>query len=134
MVALLVRHKHVFRHHCKHVKQLGPADEGTKENQSYVHFNHYHNFPRALVYTLTQKWRWIRMPECPCRRCVASTLTPRRKLLIATLLSATVWNSANISYLGSILCCNCGAAIDGTTAAGALCSDCLRLNVDASFG
>ncbi|KAJ5932950.1 60S ribosomal export protein NMD3 [Penicillium verrucosum] len=38
------------------------------------------------------------------------------------------------SGAATILCCNCGAAIDGTTAAEALCSDCLRLDVDASAG
>lgn len=34
----------------------------------------------------------------------------------------------------SILCCNCGAPIDGTTAAGALCYDCVKLTVDISKG
>ncbi|PLB55194.1 NMD protein affecting ribosome stability and mRNA decay [Aspergillus steynii IBT 23096] len=34
----------------------------------------------------------------------------------------------------TILCCNCGAPIDGTTSAGALCQDCLKLNVDVSQG
>jgi len=34
----------------------------------------------------------------------------------------------------TILCCNCGAPIDGTRAAGALCIDCLRLSYDASEG
>jgi nonsense-mediated mRNA decay protein 3 len=34
----------------------------------------------------------------------------------------------------SILCCNCGAAIDGTTSAGALCFDCIKLTVDVSQG
>lgn len=34
----------------------------------------------------------------------------------------------------TILCCNCGAPIDGTVAAGALCFDCVRLTVDASEG
>ncbi len=33
-----------------------------------------------------------------------------------------------------ILCCNCGAPIDGTSAAGALCSDCVKLTVDISQG
>lgn len=32
----------------------------------------------------------------------------------------------------TILCCNCGAAIDGTTSAGALCYDCVKLTVDVS--
>ncbi|KAI9756040.1 MAG: ribosome-binding protein [Chaenotheca gracillima] len=34
----------------------------------------------------------------------------------------------------TILCCNCGAPIDGTSAAGALCSDCIKLTVDISQG
>lgn len=34
----------------------------------------------------------------------------------------------------SILCCNCGVPIDGTSATGALCYDCLRLTVDISQG
>jgi nonsense-mediated mRNA decay protein 3 len=34
----------------------------------------------------------------------------------------------------TILCCNCGAPIDGTTAAGALCYDCVKLTVDISKG
>lgn len=34
----------------------------------------------------------------------------------------------------TILCYNCGAAIDGTQAAGALCSDCLKLTVDITQG
>ena len=34
----------------------------------------------------------------------------------------------------SILCCNCGAPIDGTAAAGALCSDCVKLTVDITEG
>lgn len=33
-----------------------------------------------------------------------------------------------------ILCCNCGAPIDGTRAAGALCDDCVKLTVDISQG
>ena len=36
--------------------------------------------------------------------------------------------------LYSILCCNCGAPIDGTSSAGALCSDCIKLTVDISQG
>lgn len=38
------------------------------------------------------------------------------------------------SLLSRILCCNCGAPIDGTTAAGALCYDCIKLTVDISQG
>lgn len=34
----------------------------------------------------------------------------------------------------TILCCNCGAPIDGTTAANALCYDCVKLTVDISQG
>lgn len=34
----------------------------------------------------------------------------------------------------TILCCNCGAPIDGTSAAGALCYDCVKLTVDISEG
>ena len=33
-----------------------------------------------------------------------------------------------------ILCCNCGAPIDGTNATGALCPDCVKLTVDISAG
>lgn len=34
----------------------------------------------------------------------------------------------------SILCCNCGAPIDGTSSAGALCYDCIKSTVDISQG
>lgn len=34
----------------------------------------------------------------------------------------------------TILCCNCGAPIDGTTSAGAMCYDCIKLTVDVSEG
>ncbi|EKG10785.1 NMD3 domain-containing protein [Macrophomina phaseolina MS6] len=34
----------------------------------------------------------------------------------------------------TILCCNCGAPIDGTSSAGALCYDCIKLTVDISEG
>ena len=34
----------------------------------------------------------------------------------------------------TILCCNCGAPIDGTASAGALCNDCIKLTVDISQG
>ena len=39
-----------------------------------------------------------------------------------------------IDNASSILCCNCGAPIDGTLSAGALCSDCVKLTVDISQG
>jgi len=38
------------------------------------------------------------------------------------------------STAATVLCYNCGAAIDGTQAAGALCSDCLKLTVDITAG
>ncbi|KAK5704551.1 ribosome-binding protein [Elasticomyces elasticus] len=38
------------------------------------------------------------------------------------------------STQATILCYNCGAPIDGTQAAGALCSDCLKLTVDITSG
>ncbi|KAJ4645987.1 ribosome-binding protein [Exophiala dermatitidis] len=34
----------------------------------------------------------------------------------------------------TILCCNCGAPIDGTVSAGALCYDCIKLTIDVSEG
>ncbi|KAK6008495.1 hypothetical protein QM012_000398 [Aureobasidium pullulans] len=34
----------------------------------------------------------------------------------------------------TILCCNCGAPIDGTVSAGALCYDCIKLTIDVSQG
>ncbi|KAK3389828.1 NMD3 family-domain-containing protein [Podospora didyma] len=34
----------------------------------------------------------------------------------------------------TILCCNCGAGIDGTSSAGALCYDCIKSTVDISAG
>lgn len=34
----------------------------------------------------------------------------------------------------TILCCNCGSPIDGTTAVGALCTECIKLTVDVSQG
>ena len=41
---------------------------------------------------------------------------------------------AQTKSAATILCCNCGAPIDGTAAAGALCYDCVKLSVDASEG
>ena len=38
------------------------------------------------------------------------------------------------AFFYRILCCNCGAPIDGTTAAGALCEDCVKLTIDISEG
>ncbi|KAK1028203.1 ribosome-binding protein, partial [Friedmanniomyces endolithicus] len=38
------------------------------------------------------------------------------------------------STQATILCYNCGAPIDGTQAAGALCSDCLKHTVDITAG
>ncbi|KAK3068941.1 ribosome-binding protein [Teratosphaeriaceae sp. CCFEE 6253] len=42
--------------------------------------------------------------------------------------------TARQSTQATILCYNCGAPIDGTQAAGALCSDCLKLTVDITAG
>lgn len=45
-----------------------------------------------------------------------------------------LWRIYKLISLFSILCCNCGAAIDGTQAAGALCQDCVKLTVDVTQG
>ena len=42
--------------------------------------------------------------------------------------------AARPATAATILCYNCGAPIDGTQAAGALCSDCLKLTVDITTG
>lgn len=42
--------------------------------------------------------------------------------------------AARPATAATILCYNCGAPIDGTQAAGALCSDCLKLTVDITAG
>ncbi|CAD6504698.1 BgTH12-00204 [Blumeria graminis f. sp. triticale] len=47
---------------------------------------------------------------------------------IAPLAGQTIKTSA------TILCCNCGAAIDGTKSSGALCYDCIKLTIDCSQG
>src|SRR6266487_4293276 len=36
--------------------------------------------------------------------------------------------------VATVLCYNCGVPIDGTTAAGALCEECVKLTIDASQG
>ena len=43
-------------------------------------------------------------------------------------------SSVRPNTAATILCYNCGAPIDGTNAAGALCSDCLKLTVDITEG
>lgn len=49
--------------------------------------------------------------------------------------SAQIYSfSLFLTFLSRILCCNCGAAIDGTTATGALCYDCVKLTIDISQG
>ena len=48
--------------------------------------------------------------------------------------SAPVALPAQQKSAATILCYNCGAPIDGTAAAGALCYDCVKLTVDASEG
>jgi nonsense-mediated mRNA decay protein 3 len=35
---------------------------------------------------------------------------------------------------GRILCCSCGAPIDGTVSAGALCADCIKTTIDITHG
>jgi nonsense-mediated mRNA decay protein 3 len=45
-----------------------------------------------------------------------------------------VYFAPTAANAATILCCNCGAPIDGTTAAGAMCHDCLKSNVDISQG
>ena len=42
--------------------------------------------------------------------------------------------SNNKSTASSILCCECGVPIDGTTSSGALCESCLRTKVDVTSG
>ncbi|KAK5121801.1 ribosome-binding protein [Meristemomyces frigidus] len=42
--------------------------------------------------------------------------------------------SVRATTAATILCYNCGAPIDGTQAAGALCGDCLKLTVDITSG
>ncbi|KAJ5479727.1 hypothetical protein N7530_005236 [Penicillium desertorum] len=49
-------------------------------------------------------------------------------------LDAPVYFTQQEKVAATILCCNCGAAIDGTLSAGALCSDCIRLTVDVAGG
>ncbi|KAE8154753.1 NMD3-domain-containing protein [Aspergillus avenaceus] len=49
-------------------------------------------------------------------------------------LDAPVPIAAQDQVAATILCCNCGAPIDGTSSAGALCPDCVRLTVDISQG
>ncbi|PHH54872.1 60S ribosomal export protein NMD3 [Ceratocystis fimbriata CBS 114723] len=49
-------------------------------------------------------------------------------------LDAPVALSGTAGSGATILCCNCGAPIDGTTSAGALCYDCIKLTVDISQG
>ncbi|PLN79131.1 NMD3-domain-containing protein [Aspergillus taichungensis] len=49
-------------------------------------------------------------------------------------LDAPVPIGAQEQVAPTILCCNCGAPIDGTSSAGALCTDCVRLSVDISAG
>lgn len=42
--------------------------------------------------------------------------------------------SVHKAQAATILCCNCGVPIDGTTSAGALCYDCIKLTIDVSEG
>ncbi|KAI9679302.1 MAG: hypothetical protein M1817_005322 [Caeruleum heppii] len=43
-------------------------------------------------------------------------------------------HAPGVQTSATILCCNCGAPIDGTTSAGALCPDCIKLTIDISTG
>ncbi|KAJ5366398.1 hypothetical protein N7541_000339 [Penicillium brevicompactum] len=49
-------------------------------------------------------------------------------------LDAPVYMQQQEQVAATILCCNCGAPIDGTVSAGALCTDCIRLSVDVTQG
>jgi nonsense-mediated mRNA decay protein 3 len=49
-------------------------------------------------------------------------------------IDAVPLSSVRPTTAPTILCYNCGAPIDGTQAAGALCSDCLKLTVDITEG
>ena len=49
-------------------------------------------------------------------------------------MTSSYYEDFESSLFESILCCNCGAPIDGTLAAGALCYDCVKLSVDISEG
>lgn len=48
--------------------------------------------------------------------------------------SAVPFRTTADSNQATILCYNCGTPIDGTTAAGALCQECIRLTIDISSG
>ncbi|KAK0621655.1 NMD3 family-domain-containing protein [Bombardia bombarda] len=52
--------------------------------------------------------------------------------LDAPISIASVTNSSRTG--ATILCCNCGAPIDGTASAGALCYDCIKSTIDISAG
>lgn len=60
----------------------------------------------------------------------SSRISPLRRMSLQTL--AFCRSAILIAF--RILCCNCGAPIDGTNSAGALCQDCLKLTVDISSG
>ena len=49
-------------------------------------------------------------------------------------LDAVALPSRHAPTAATILCCNCGAPIDGTASAGALCYDCIKLTHDVSEG
>jgi nonsense-mediated mRNA decay protein 3 len=53
---------------------------------------------------------------------------------MATSSGVIALNPNRTQVAATILCCNCGIPIDGTTSAGALCNECLKLSVDISQG
>ena len=67
----------------------------------------------------------------------APVALPSRSLIPqanATYMLSGPSRGTNANNPSRILCCNCGAPIDGTSAAGALCYDCVKLTVDISEG
>ena len=70
-------------------------------------------------------------PESLSREFVTSTMAA---MDIDSTISIPTSVQQRESTAATILCYNCGAAIDGTQAAGALCSDCLKTTVDITAG
>ncbi|KAI4209797.1 MAG: hypothetical protein LQ351_007327 [Letrouitia transgressa] len=52
----------------------------------------------------------------------------------ATYMRTAIPFSKSLLTSPRILCCECGAPIDGTLAVGALCNDCVKLTIDISGG
>ena len=92
---------------------------------SRIHHYLYRCFERR------SKCRWILTTHrCPLRPYLSRRV--QRKSLSTVASYARKRQNANPLY--RILCCNCGAPIDGTTATGALCFNCVKLTVDISQG